>query len=688
VFEEVLARGNNVQGDPRRKAVDVEEADAIQDLDRFPDNVRAFGSADDYFALGRRFGVSTNPDSRSTNGAPSGIEIELLELPELAPSPVDPNVTLPGGRARFRVRRTSVGSGLSPVRTARRVIPERLGSDLVTFPLRDHLGGDVETPVVPPDTGRVHLLGPTLDDLPDSDGDPTTLLPWLTLPPDLAGVWVASPAVGDVDGDGQADLVLAADVDSLGTQRTRLFGWDSTRAGLGAGTPLLGSLPGSGARVMLFDVDDMRGGQEAVLAAQSDAGVSLLVYPSPSAPCPLPKSADELQPAGNPGGQLLGGPVGVRWPVEPCGIGRGVAWVEADTLGGDVELWYRDFACCDSQPQRVSLPRAAPENVRMAAGDLNGDQAEVVLVADATGLLFEVYRGAGGRGVRRLATLAQPLQTPLALADVDENGTLEIIAATADAMYALSFSGAALTDWPYRFSLDPRLAIESAPAQGAGSPLVADLDGDADMEIVLHLRSGPALVWDGDGTRRYELEAALAAVDFVSPRLADLDADGALEVVSLARFDRFVRFDPVRRERITEPRTEVSVWRWPASGNTAPENVAWSGLGGGSGLSFHADQPVTVVPSPNANALPSFIVVPNPASDALKARVELTSAAHVRCALYNLEGEVVHQESRDGQAGEVVEFTFDVGHVASGIYLARMELSTGGTRLRTVAVRH
>jgi hypothetical protein len=105
-------------------------------------------------------------------------------------------------------------------------------------------------------------------------------------------------------------------------------------------------------------------------------------------------------------------------------------------------------------------------------------------------------------------------------------------------------------------------------------------------------------------------------------------------------------------------------------------------------LSFHADQPVTVVPSPNANALPSFIVVPNPASDALKARVELTSAAHVRCALYNLEGEVVHQESRDGQAGEVVEFTFDVGHVASGIYLARMELSTGGTRLRTVAVRH
>jgi len=151
----------------------------------------------------------------------------------------------------------------------------------------------------------------------------------------------------------------------------------------------------------------------------------------------------------------------------------------------------------------------------------------------------------------------------------------------------------------------------------------------------------------------------------------------------LARFEQFVRFDPVFRQRVTEPRTEITVWRWPASGE-----VAWSGLGGSSSLSFHTDAPVTVRPIANATSLPSFLVVPNPVSDALKARVELTASAQVDCALYNLEGQVVRQASRAGQAGEVVEFTFDVADVASGIYLARMHLSTGGTRVRAVAVRH
>ncbi len=213
--------------------------------------------------------------------------------------------------------------------------------------------------------------------------------------------------------------------------------------------------------------------------------------------------------------------------------------------------------------------------------------------------------------------------------------------------------------------------------------MAADLDADGSMNVLVHLQAGAALVWDAEGQRRRDLEAAFGATDVVSPRLADFDDDGALEAASLAQFERLVRFDPVTGERITAPRTEIMLWRYPASGD-----VAWSGLGGDAGVSFRSEDPMDVPPTPNATDLPSFIVVPNPVSDALKARVELTAPARVRCALYNLEGEIVAQASRDGQAGEVVEFTFDVRDVASGIYLARMQLSTGGTRLRTVAVRH
>lgn len=677
VFEEVLERSNNVQSDPRRKGVDIEEADGIEDLDRGADNVRSFGSKEDYFGLAQPFGVATIPNSRSTNGAPTQIEIELIELPDALPSSVDPGVLLPGGRARVRVRRVPPDLGRSPERTARRVVDGRAGADLVTLPL----ASGIEAIVVPAPDGRVHLLDPALDEAPVSDGDPDTLVPWVTVPPELAGSWVASPAVGDVNGDAVPDLVLAANADSAASPRARLFGWDRSGLGLGVGgSPLLGSLLGDVVRTLVLDLD-LLAGDEAVLAAQSPAGVALLVVPSPVAACPTPRTQAVLEPAGSPGAFLLGGPVGVDWPLEEC-VDRGLAWVEADTLLGVAELWYRSLACCDPRHARVVLPDVALEAMQMVAGDLNGDGRDVVVVADAAGTLLEVSVASAGLQVRGLATLADAVQTPLALGDVDGNATLEIIVGSTRAVHALSFSGASLPGWPYPLARDPYLAIEPNALVGAGSPLVADLDGEGDMEILVHTSAGAALVWDGHGARRTALEAAFAASDVVSARAADIDADGRLEVVSLARFDSFARFDPVTRQRHTEARTEIALWEWPQSGE-----VAWSGLGGEPGVSFHSDRAVEPMVVANDATLPSFVVVPNPVADALRARVELTAPAHVRCALYNIEGEVVQQQSRDGQTGEVVEFTFDVREMASGIYLARMQLSTGGTRVRAVAVR-
>jgi hypothetical protein len=133
---------------------------------------------------------------------------------------------------------------------------------------------------------------------------------------------------------------------------------------------------------------------------------------------------------------------------------------------------------------------------------------------------------------------------------------------------------------------------------------------------------------------------------------------------------------------VTRRVTDLGLWNWPRLAD-----VAWGELGGDGRHAFHTAEERTLQPQPNDAGLSSFVVAPNPATTLLTARVELTAEATVHCALYNLEGERVLEASRNGGTGEIVEIHFDVSRVASGIYLARMELSSGGVRLRPVAIR-
>jgi M6 family metalloprotease-like protein len=680
VDEEVLheaagAAEGSVQSDPRRKAVDVEEADTIEDLDRFPDNVRSYGSAGDYFVRGRVFGPQTIPNTRSTNGAPTGISIELIALPDSTANPAGAGV--PGARARLSVRR-NVATGSAPRASARREVAGRWATDLVALALEDGR----RALVVPGDSGAVYLLDPHLDEAPVSDGDSTTLQPWVVVPPELRGVWAGAPAVGDLDGDGVSEVALTASVDSLGTTITRLFVWrrdGSAFPGGAGGGPYLASIAGRAQPPLLFDVDGTPG-EEIFIAADDSTGIHFSVQLLELIICPTNgKRVAETGPAPVPGWHLAGGPVGVRLPEA-----SGIAWIQVDSLAGRAELGYWPVACgIVTYPSPVAIPGVPAGSYRMVAGDLDGDGTETIVFADGSGAVYAAGPGQGaGIALRRIAALGEAVQSPLALADLDGNGTLEIVLATTNAMHVLNFSGAEMQGWPYPFRLEPQLEAEPEPGRGMGSPLVADLNGDGSAEVMAHLYGGALLVWSGSGQRLLELEAALPATGVASPLLADLDGDGQAEQGAVARFDRVLGFDAFSQTLRTAPVTEFAVWKWPSLGV-----VRWSELGGDGRHAFRAERAGPVVSSPNDSSLPSFVVAPNPASRLLTARVELAAAARVRCSLYNLEGETVREESRDGRSGEVVEFVLDVSHFASGTYLARMELSTGGQRVRPVVIR-
>ena len=128
------------------------------------------------------------------------------------------------------------------------------------------------------------------------------------------------------------------------------------------------------------------------------------------------------------------------------------------------------------------------------------------------------------------------------LADLDGDNRLETIAATSDGrVHALTVDGMPLAGWPVSLG-PPRVVHGDAAAHVAGGVptccsslfsgvAAGDLDGDGLPEVVAAALDGRLYAWHGDGAAVATLERDLGAPVWGSPVLADLDADGALDVL-------------------------------------------------------------------------------------------------------------------------------------------------------------
>jgi hypothetical protein len=322
---------------------------------------------------------------------------------------------------------------------------------------------------------------------------------------------------------------------------------------------------------------------------------------------------------------------------------------------------------------------------QLLATDLDGDRVDEVLVVHTDGRVEVIGAPTSRSHIHRRArnTFGDRNEAPLAVVDIDGNGTLEILVSGETAFHVLSLSGAALPGWPYPYSVDASLSLQRAPGKSAGTPLAADLDADGNVEVMAPLAGGACLVWNSGGQRRRDLEATLPAWHIDSPVFV-VGATGKPVLAGSARFERAQDFMPVTDSLATRSHTELAVWEWPT---LLPDAVLWRGRGGDATGAFQYTQDRIVQVSANDPSLQSFALGPNPASVELRARVQLTQAADVTCALFNLEGEIVQRQQIRGVSGELVEFVFDLRQMASSPYLARMQLSTGGQRVKPFVVR-
>jgi hypothetical protein len=208
-----------------------------------------------------------------------------------------------------------------------------------------------------------------------------------------------------------------------------------------------------------------------------------------------------------------------------------------------------------------------------AVCDLDGDQSQDIVVHANDAL--EAY----GQDGSLLPGWPQPLDTSVGgnsligspvVSDIDDDGDPEILVGHFQNMYAFHHDGTILAGWPVGqgHPFGPLFA----------TPAVADLDGDGDQEIcfkiyggngdpadihLLHHDGSPVAGWPKLGLDRSHLS---------SPVIADIDANGDLDiVVSLHFFNagNFVRAYVWRADGSDVPGFPVT-----GSWNTAPENNA------------------------------------------------------------------------------------------------------------------
>ena len=240
-------------------------------------------------------------------------------------------------------------------------------------------------------------------------------------------------------------------------------------------------------------------------------------------------------------------PVAWHWPIEYIGIWQAYPQFTRYimTAGREQAQWYELSAGVASRiwagtPATGSLvePQAATVgNSRYFGGpqvaDLNGDGQVEIIVGNLTANQVEVYDTLLRPVAGWPQTTGGGIKAAVTVADLNGDGHLELTTGAEDGrLYAWHADGTALPGWPVRLGDDP-----TTDYRILATPAVGDINGDGSPEVVVPLADGQLYARRADGTALWSASLGgqpdLFGSQVVnsSPRLADLDGDGHLEIV-------------------------------------------------------------------------------------------------------------------------------------------------------------
>jgi hypothetical protein len=173
------------------------------------------------------------------------------------------------------------------------------------------------------------------------------------------------------------------------------------------------------------------------------------------------------------------------------------------------------------QPVATVAAGASPSAV--VNGDFNGDGVDDLLVADMAAGTAQLFSGDGAGGltlVNALPVGANPVA--LALGDVDNDGSLDAAVITNAGLVLLLNGGAG--------GLTPQPVL---PVTGAGDVVVADFNGDGNLDIAIANTGGSSVsFYRGDGSGSFVTAGSyLTGSAPVSVAASDLHRDGTTDLI-------------------------------------------------------------------------------------------------------------------------------------------------------------
>jgi len=426
----------------------------------------------------------------------------------------------------------------------------------------------------------------TAVDTSGNESDPSAEFSTSTNPPQMPGFpiemrveTVSSPAIGDIDGDGDMEIV---------TGNNYVYAWHHNGMEMidGDGDPQTwGVLNTEGldyvAPVALADLDTNRG-NEIIGASYSTKQIFVFDYQG-NIVSGWPKTTEQSVRAAPVAGDLDG-----DGDLEVICVDQGgaiYAWhgdgTEFRDLGGTDGIFYRTPApggwhyqtpaLCDIDDDDMDeiVLGTLVDSVYVLNGDgsnvpgwplgTNGDVAGSIAVGDIDddGYLemvvptksseVKAYNHDGT--VLYTAYVANTIffcPSP-ALADFDGDGKLEtVMAGSNKKLYIFKSNGAAWSGWPINYS---------TTTYTESSPVIADIDGNGVVDIVLGDESKYMNAWDINGNLLPGFP--IATGDFVraTPAICDIDFDADVEIV-FAGWDKFL-------------------YVWDLNGFVHPDNLPW-----------------------------------------------------------------------------------------------------------------
>lgn len=257
--------------------------------------------------------------------------------------------------------------------------------------------------------------------------------------------------------------------------------------------------------------------------------------------------------------------------------------------------------------------------------------------------------------------------SPLALADIDNDGFVEVLFGGDGVVWVVRHNGVVQSDKPIKLPLKDRVGLITA------SPLVADMDADGNLDIVVAAQTGAIYAITGAGQSLPGFPILATGPISVSPLIGDIDEDGLLELVAFTDAG------------------SAHLWHLDRiNSSLTGTNVVWGQLGGNSGNTSRLTQIAGDFDTESADLLPTekAYCYPNPIrGNEAYIRFFLNKHAEVDLLIVNAVGQIVEQITTSStDANTDNEIRWDTTDYSSGVYVCRLQ-ATGGGRTETCFIK-